>query len=309
VQSIKNVVLKGVKFFLGHNEDNSTEGRKSLGEVVWDGQKEIDGVLHHVVVGYFPDRDVVEDKDICSQESEWDFVEATGDWLADKLYKLTGIALSSSSRDKPAFAGARRLAMVQALDVDLDGDDEEDAEERGRSKNMPIDLTTLPFDDIAREVARRKTFPSQLFTIEDLKKDREFVKVFDDAETGKKTLVQRDAELKAEKDAKVVSDKALQSSTAKERFVKMVDAMTLTPKQKEYIKNSYPAVVEDASEEGLKKFVAAKVEDYKVVVKTFGVKDELPSQGDKKAGAGVVDTEDQTKAANNPLLEEDLVSA
>src|SRR5512138_237980 len=33
IQSIKGKVSKGIKFFLGHNEDNSTDNRESLGEI------------------------------------------------------------------------------------------------------------------------------------------------------------------------------------------------------------------------------------------------------------------------------------
>lgn len=311
VQSIKKAVLRGVKFFLGHNEDNSTEGREALGEIVWDGEKEIDGVLHHVVVGYFPDRAKVEDQDICSQESVWNFVEQAGSWVADRLESLTGIALASSRTDAPAFPGARRLAMVQALqEEDEESEYVDDPYEvdnpkpRKEEKKVMPGIDTLPFNDIVAELKRRVTFPSQIFTIDDLKKDRAFAGIFAENEelTGK--VKTAEAELKKVKDEAVAKDQKLASTTAKERYVKMVDVMTLTPKQKEYLKDSFPAQIPDASDEALQKFASSKLEDYKVAAKAFGVKEELPPQNQPPAKDG--EKGDLTKAANNELLEEDV---
>lgn len=310
VQSIKAKMLKGVKFFLGHNEDNSTEGRPSLGEVVWDGQKEIDGVLHHVVVGYFPDRAAVEDKDICSQEGEWDFVEAAGKWFADKLERITGIALSSSAHDSPAFPGARRLAAVQALEEVEYVDDPEKVDDvkskaKPKEKHRMDDLTTVPFGELAAEMKRRTTFPSQLFTVEDLKNDRTFGKLFADNEQLDKKAKELAVELEKVKQEALAKDKTLLAQTAKTRFEKLVDGMTLTPKQKAYVKGSFPKTIEDASDEALQKFVSTRLEDYQVAAKAFGVKDELPEQsgdGGKKQN----DEGDLTKAAGNELLEDDL---
>ena len=310
VQSIKAKVLKGVKFFLGHNEDNSTEGRASLGEVVWDGQKEIDGVLHHVVVGYFPDRKAVEDKDICSQEGEWDFVEEAGKWFADKLSRITGIALSSSAHDSPAFSGARRLAAVQALDDIEYVDDPEKVDDvkpkaKQKEKHRMDDLTVVPFGELTAELKRRTTFPSQLFTVEDLKNDRAFGKLFADNEQLDKKAKELEVELAKVKEEAIAKDKTLMAQTAKTRFEKLVDGMTLTPKQKAFVKGSFPAKLDDASDESLQKFVSTKLEDYKVAARAFGVKDELPEQS-SDGGQKQTDAEDLTKTAGNELLEEDL---
>jgi hypothetical protein len=116
IQSIKNVITKGVKFFHLHNADNSTSGREALGEVVASKEMEIGEKLHHVVIGYFPNPEKVKDKDIISQESLWDFIKDGSQIIADKICELTGIAMSSSSVDKPAFSDARLLAAVQCFD-------------------------------------------------------------------------------------------------------------------------------------------------------------------------------------------------
>jgi len=115
IQSIKNVIKRGINFFKNHNEDNSTNNRPSLGEIVGYTEKMIDGVLHGLTIGYFPPdkREEAKKLDICSQESVWNFIENSGQLIADSIESLTGIALSDSKEDTPAFAGAKRLGMVQ----------------------------------------------------------------------------------------------------------------------------------------------------------------------------------------------------
>jgi hypothetical protein len=309
VQSIKQTVLRGVKFFLGHNEDNSTEGREALGEVVASADMEIDGVLNHVVVGYFPDRAKVVNLDICSQEGEWSFLEEAGQWIADKLHAITGIALSDSAHDEPAFSGAKRLAMVQALDsikvvgaVGADGK----LKRRGVRAMSDIDLTTVAWSDLQREFERRRLLPSQVFKVDDLKKDPEFRGVFEASEATTAELKKAKDALASLTKAQEETAKALQTSTAKERFEKVLTTLTLTPRQREYAKNAFPAKLEDASDEALKRIIDASLESYKVAAKTFGVVDELPAQ----RGASEGDSKDGTdfnKVKDNELLKEDAI--
>jgi hypothetical protein len=119
VQSLKNIVLKGIKFFNGHNKDSSTDNREYFGEVVGNFEKEIKGKLNHLVVGYFPDKSKVSDKDIVSQESIWNLVKKAGKVLADSVEKVTGIAMGNSQNGSPAFSGAKALGEVQCFD-DID---------------------------------------------------------------------------------------------------------------------------------------------------------------------------------------------
>jgi hypothetical protein len=303
VQSIKDTVLRGLKFFHLHNSDNSTEGREDLGEVVWDGQREIGGVLHHVVVGYFPDRDRVKDMDVCSHEGEWDLFESAGQWFADRLHEMTGIALTSSKDDTQAFPGARRLAMVQAFDdsVGLSIDGRETASHKKEKRMGDIDLSTVPFDNLADEIRARKTWPSQIFTADQVQKDREFVKLFDDGTASKKRIEEQDVELKKLREEKALADRALTSVTARDRFSKLVEGMPMTPRQKAFVLKSFPEKVDDASDGALKLFVERKLEDYKQAADVFGVKDELPAQ--KKTEGG---DENPNRAESNPFLKADV---
>ena len=167
------------------------------------------------------------------------------------------------------------------------------------------DLTVVPFGELTAELKRRTTFPSQLFTVEDLKNDRAFGKLFADNEQLDKKAKELEVELAKVKEEALVKDKTLMAQTAKTRFEKLVDGMTLTPKQKAFVKGSFPAKLDDASDESLQKFVSTKLEDYKVAARAFGVKDELPEQS-SDGGQKQTDAEDLTKTAGNELLEEDL---
>ena len=118
VHTVTSAITKGVKFFAGHGAENDPS-RESLGEVVASYEKEIDGKLHHVVIGYFPKPEKVQAFDVCSQEAEWTFWDNPTGWIADKIRRMTGIALANSAFEKPAFSGAREMGFVQAFEATI----------------------------------------------------------------------------------------------------------------------------------------------------------------------------------------------
>jgi len=311
IQSLKNIVTKGVKFFLGHNEDNSTEGRQELGEVVADTQQEIDGVLHHIVIGYFPDREKVIDTDICSQEADWDLFETAKNYIADKINELTGIALGDSDYEKPAFKGARRLGMIQAF--------ESGVESINKKKGVQdMDLSTISFNELAGELKRRQLKPSQICSIDDIKSDREFKFVFDEIETLKTTILEKEDKIKTLEDDKTELGTQVQVSTASKRFDTLIgnQSAPLTEKQKTFIKTSFSKrldinKINNVTDEGLQTFITDRLEDYKIDVESELINDDPV---DTKPGDNInddtktkqVDKDDLTKKENNPLLKEDF---
>jgi hypothetical protein len=310
VKTIKALALRGVQFFRGHNEDSSTEGRESLGEVVADAEEEIGGVLHHVVVGYFPRRELVEDMDVCSQEGEWNFFEEAGRWVADKVFKITGIALARSAEDTPAFSGARRLAVVQAFEAEHI-DDQQAVDRKRRTGDMAdqmLDLTTVAWEKLEAELKRRRVAPSQLFTIDEVKKDRELGKAFDSLEGELKKLNEvvaaKDVELKKANEVVAAKDREVLSSSARARIDKLIVDRKLTEKQAKFVRDSLPQKLDDPTDAGLAAAIDRGLEQFKVAAKTFGVTEGLPQQAANTEGAGEGD--DMTLAANNPLLEEDV---
>jgi hypothetical protein len=118
IQSLKSIIMKGIKLFKGHNDDNSIKGRESFGEVIHSFQQEIQGNLNHLIITYHTPEQKEEAKkfDIVSQESIWNFMESASNLIADTIEKFTGIAGGNSKIEIPAFSGAKRLGLVQAFE-------------------------------------------------------------------------------------------------------------------------------------------------------------------------------------------------
>jgi hypothetical protein len=317
VQSIKNVIVKGVKFFLDHNADNSTEGREALGEVVASGEKEIEGTLHHVVVGYFPNKEKVADLDICSQEAEWDLAQTATGWVADKIAALTGIALSSSKRDKPAFPGAVRLGMVQAFENKIDGG-QDGGQTLDESRRYPMDLAQATFPELLAEMQKRQVKPLQVFTREQLEADQLFSPTFEKAKAHdelKKNVDDLTAKLTtAEADKSKLSGdlnamkRAVEFTKAPKRLGELMKAANYTEKQAAFILKRLTDKVEDVTDAGLQKFAQEQVAIYNDVagVGTDSATGASSAASTSASGQTSNDPNDLTKKVNNPLLEEDV---
>lgn len=272
IQSLRNIVIKGIKFFKGHNEDNTTNNRKSFGEVVSNFEKEIDGETHHIVVGYFPDKSSIVNNDIISMEADWSFFEDAGKWIADKIEGITGIALGDSNTDIPAFSGAKMVGAVQALE----------------EKEKKMEIT---FQDVQKFVQDHNVWPWQLFSIDQVKSDREFGKHFIDFEKKQKELV--DQLGKAEMNSKTFEEKLkliegeYNKTTAKTRLDNHLktNSITLTEKEKIFIDTQFKTL-SDFSDNSLKKFVDTSKELYKDLARSglFGEKEkpvDIGNQGIK----------------------------
>jgi hypothetical protein len=296
VQSIKNIILKGVKFFKGHNADNSTENRESLGEIVASTEREIGGKLHHIAVGYFPNKEKVSDSDICSQEANWNLFEQAGHWFAGTIDKLTGIALSNSKVDKPAFTDAKRLGIVQAFTAD-------EGDKNKLVGDTTMDLSTVSFSELAGEMKRRNTFPHQLFTLDEIKADKQIIPLVDELDKLRKEITVKDKSLKDLEVEKTTLSKKIESVTAKEKLIKILTdkkLVTVSDKQKAFIEKRFKGI-EDTSDEGFKKYIESEIEERKNILDIEGLpKDEIVSNDDTTSAT------DATKAKNNPLLEEDF---
>lgn len=298
VQSIKKIVLKGVKFFKGHNEDNSTDKREALGEIVANSEREIDGKLHHIAIGYFPDKSKVSDSDICSQEANWNLFENAGKWFADTIEKMTSIALSNSKVDKPAFADARRLGMVQAFTAD-------EGDKNNKAGDAKMDLSTVSFSELAGEMKRRNTFPHQLFTLDELKQDKQIIPIIDELDKLRKELTTKDESLKDLEAEKTALSKKIDSVSAKDKIAKILEEDNLvktTETQRKFIIERFKGI-DDVTDEGIKKYIESEVRECKALIKILGVPEDGMAVNDS---APSVSGADATKAKNNPLLEEDF---
>jgi hypothetical protein len=261
VSSVKSVLNKGLQFFVGHNADNSTNGRRSVGEVVGSFEKTIGGVLNEIVIGYFPNKAESKKYDVCSIEADVDMSEAGNMTIAEKITRLTGIALGSSNKDKPAFPGAKLAGQLQCF-----GDGTE-----GNIQIKKQDMRMEPTFEEIKQAARKKTiFPSQIFDMETMRKDNELAKIFD----GYDSFKDENAKLKTkvadlEKSVKFSEEKG----TAKERLKKFLPEKMTKRQEKFFDMQFKPENLTDLSDDGLKGFAEKVVSDYATLAKELGFSD------------------------------------
>jgi hypothetical protein len=270
VASLVGKVKKGLQFFIGHNADSSHAGRTAVGEVVADFQQVIKGVLNHIVIGYFPDKATARDCDVCSIEADVTLRETATSIVADMVETVTGIALANSSKEKPAFAGAKRLGMLQAFDEPGAGDNQT------RSKHMTL-------SEIQQAVKDLNIWPHQLYNEKVYRADPELGKVFADAERlalENKTLADQ---IKAKDvEIKTISRKA-ETVNARDRLVAKLPT-GLTEKQKEFITKKFdPEKVEDLSDTGIDNFISQGQKDFAEMAKLF-VQDQQGGQSNNSTG-------------------------
>lgn len=281
IQSIKNLTLKGIKFFKGHNEDNSTDNRKPYGEIVSDFQKEIDGETHHIIIGYFPEKDAVVNDDIISMEADVSFFDYAGKWIADKIDSITAIALGSTKNgEQPAFTGARMLGAVQALEKEI---------------NMPDEK--INFYKLKEYVKEFNVYPHQLFSLDELKQDREFGKHFIEFETKEKKYLEDmkaiEAKAKTAEDKLKVLETDYNKNTALIRMENYLKAnnIILTPTEKKFIDPLFKTET-DYSDDGIKKFVDKSRALYKDMASSgvFGEKEKpIETQTTTSGGSTTID--------------------
>jgi hypothetical protein len=295
IQSIKNIISKGVKLFRGHNTDNSTDGRKELGEVVHSFQDEMDGKLHHMVIAYHPEevREEIKALDVCSQEAEWNFIEKAGELIATTIDKLTGIALADSKKEQPAFSGAKRMAMVQAF------------ENKGEKMSETREVT---FHDVQKFIRDNKVFAWQLYTEDDLMDDRKFGNIFKEHGELKSKNAEYEKKLPKLEDEIKNLTKQNNLNTAKSRLDNIFESQPQPDKIKDFVYKTFDKQKEkinDLSDDGLKDFVEMQ-KDYFQTMASLVNPDFKPTDNQKDEKDETVDGKDFTKAENNEFLDEDL---
>lgn len=279
IASIKKIITKGVNFFLGHEKGN----RESLGEIIGDGQKEIGGRLHHIIVGYHPPnaKETVSKIEAISQEAEWDFIEDGDHLIAQKIITLSGVALVPEG-ESPAWDSSVKMAQITA--------------QKGEEE--------MKFSDVEKAVREMNIFPSQLYKDEDMKRDAGFLDIFKKVESLEKDVLEKDTKIKKlEQEKEDLQVESLKSS-ASSRFKKIVDSWgeALTEKQKKFLDDRYakskPQKVDD---ESLKEMVKSDLEEFKNMSTYFSDTPQSP-KGKSVEESPIVDAEDYTDPKNNELI-------
>lgn len=172
-----------------------------------------------------------------------------------------------------------------------------------------VDLTTVNFTELVGEIKRRNTFPSQLFTLDEIKVDKVLKPLLEENETLKGQVKTKDEEIKQLKTSHEQLDKQAKQSTAKQRFNELITNgdIKLTDEQKEYVNRRFKENrLTDFSDDGLKGYRDLLLEDYKddAAFRAKGSGTGVPGGGGQ--GGTNNDKTDLTKAANNELLSEDV---
>lgn len=284
VETVGKVIKRGLQFFKGHNSDNSTDGRKSLGEVVGTITKEISGRLHQIVVGYFPDKQSASECDVCSIEADAVLRSEGSLTIAEAIENLTGIALGNSRTDTPAFPGAVRVGSLQAFEGDETSgkDDTENPDVKTKTKKVG---DTMNFDDVKKYIRDHNVWPNQIYNDEVMRNDNVFGKIFTEKDSFEKQLKElKESNSKVEEDFKNLQKENAKTS-AKSKIVTFYPE-GITDKQKDFLDKRFnPDKIEDLSDDGLKKFVNKGLEDFKEYASIFGTNDSTDSSvppGDKK---------------------------
>lgn len=299
VRTVKGAIKKGLQFFIGHNKDNSTENRKSIGEVVADFSKTIDDKLQHIVIGLFPSRKEAQYYDTCSIEANVKMREYNDLSIAEKIESLTGIALGNLQKDSPAFPGAVKVGAIQCFNESDEDSKKNNPVEPDGKKGEPMP-DKISFHDIKQAVSDMNIFASQLYKEDDIKNDNGFKDMFNKMTDN--LIPESEVEKKIkEKDNRIAELEKTVNVSQAPAMLKKVMPEGLTEKQKVFIEKKFnPEELEDLTEEGLKKFVDKSQKEYSDYAEIFNDKKNTSEpEGDIKKD---VDTDDPVKDVVNQVL-------
>jgi hypothetical protein len=313
IQSIKNIITKGIKLFKGHNKDNSTNNRKEIGEVIHSFEKEMDGKLHHVIITYHDpiQRKEAMNYDIISQEADWNFFESAGQLIADTIDKLTGIAMGNSAYENPAFSGAKRLGFIQAFEKikkeNIKGDimsDEIIVD--GESTNKKNQMSFKQWISLRKHF---NVYPRQIVTLDELKADREFGKYFDELDSSKEKIDNLNKVIET-KDLEIIKlKKQIHLDSAGNRLNDLMKLKNYPEKMRPIITKIFEKQkdnVNDLSDKGLEKFLDQYTNVVQDVLNTTEEQlENIPKQS-KEEEQEKKDSGDINKAESNEFLDEDL---
>lgn len=302
IQSIKNIVLKGVKCFKGHNPTNDNQIKENeVGEVIHNFEKEINGKLHHLAITYHPkDKvEVVKSMDACSHEGFWNFIVTPLEVIAETIDNISGIALIKSNEQKPGFADAKRQGFVQAFAAGGD------SANKGGGEPPKQKEREMTLKDVIDYVRLNKVHPSQLeFTLEDMRKDREFKEFFDKVENLEKDKTKLEEDKKVLETENLNMKKENQKSTAVTRLLTLSTELQLTDKQKDFVKKSFEEdikEIEDLSDDSIKKYINIQTKALARALGETSVDTPVSTTTDNIGESG-----DYTKSENNEFLNEDI---
>lgn len=298
--ALHNRLALGTKIFQRHGATNAHDGRAQIGELVGKALDTIGGKLHDIAAVYIYPEHRQLPLDIASIEAEVQYTDdGQGGLTAVDIGEITGIALSSSSVERPGFAGATLLAAVQAF---VDGE--------GKGKAMTK-------EELKQAIAEGKFKPSDLFEADAIKTDSvvvEHVKAEKQTEYEFAKRMERTRQSDREEHARIVADYEEKLKTANAAALKAtargaLDALAaerkLDDKQKAFVEKRFGSFQTQAADDAalktdLGKFLDGQLTEYADMQKLFGVS---ASNGESGKFSPPADNGgDLTDPKNNPFI-------
>lgn len=171
-KAIKIAAAKVNQFWDGHPKGAEDDGsREKFGRIVGGGEVEKNGTLYSVVVGHFADdqKAIAEKSDIVSMEALWRTITNAGQIIATGVDEIFGFALASSKDAVPGFPGAHEIRAVNAYRKVYCFSEEAviTPQQTQEVKIMPIDWSTVSFEELKQGVRAKGAKIHQLFEPED----------------------------------------------------------------------------------------------------------------------------------------------
>ncbi|OPY84379.1 MAG: hypothetical protein A4E71_02650 [Smithella sp. PtaU1.Bin162] len=261
IKEIVRRVKPGTNLYSGHNKDNSTSGRPSVGTIIKTFAKDIGGKLRSIAIACMNEADAVK-YDVCSIEAN---VTTIGSVVSDIL-RVTGLAVGNSKSDTPAFENARRMAMVQAFTKP--GEPENNREDLMGTVTLE-DLRSVPISLIRDAIRERQMHPNQLFDIKDIEEDKEFGKIIvrtkeleTELENSKKLLKENEEKLN-------LTTRKVSETSAKDMLKKLMPEK-ITDMQRDYINLRFkPEDMKEINEETVKQYIEDSKKEFAEMAKIF----------------------------------------
>lgn len=302
IYKIHDKLELGTPVFHGHNADNSTDGRETIGEIVGKTLREIGGKLYDIAVTYIKPEHRSAPLDVASFEAEVGFnPNADGETCtAVDVGEITGLALGSSAVERPAFSGATLLAAVQAFV----------SKDEGKGNNA------MTLEELKAACKELKVKPVDLFDAEDLLKVPEVKEKLDltGREAARRVRTEEVTEVSQKLKEITVERDTLKTQLLQGKAKNLFDTLSterkLSDPQKAFAARDLDAFkTSSTDDDGLKRDLNAhidkKLTEYSEVAKILGV--EVKSDSGSLPGnpaadpAGAGGNLDYTNPEQNPL--------
>lgn len=309
VKTVKKCVRATLQAFNNHIPGtNSTYKRPALGKIAGHYEKELSGRLAHIAIFYHPPevREEAKQFDSCSHEGDWNFSDDGREIRALEMLDFTGVALLNRDETPPAFRGALKMGSLQAHEYPGNGEPGYIVPPGNGIQENTMDLSTLSYQEfmnqVKSELNRRQVWPSDIFSLEMVKKDRNYSKEFEEKEALSGKVSEMEKMIESLSGEKTSLEQEKNKLTAAPRLSEKIKSHP--DKLRAFIDREYKkSALNDYSNNAIDEFVNRAVEQYNQEVEFWGVSkkdDPLPTGGGDKPPEEI----DYSDPTQNPILKE-----